>query len=210
MILSGKLINQFTNYIPSIGILIFVGLYIFSASHYPGGSQANLNKEGFDWINNYWCNLLNEKGMNGAPNPARPIAIFALLVLCFSLTVFFIQFAQTYTKSILWKRIISACGVLSMISAALVFTEYHDSMTIISSVFGLMVVAGIIKEIFSSSLNAYKISGAVCIIFLIGNNYIYYSQNFIELLPLLQKITFAFVLLWVMGLNHEMNKKINF
>lgn len=198
---------QISNYIPIIGIATFVGLYIFSSTLYPGGSQANPNADGYDWINNYWCNLMNVKGMNGLPNPARPYAILAMTILCLSLMFFFIQFAQTYSKNRIWNRIIKASGILSMSFAILIFTKHHDLMTTISSIFGLFLVIGMIKEIYNSELTIYKISGVICILILGLNNYVYYTQQFIEALPLLQKITFTIVLFWIIGLNYEMNKK---
>ncbi len=199
--------KQIANIIPIVGIIAFVGLYIFSSTLYPGGSQADLNSEEFDWVNNYWCNLMNEKGMNGQPNPAKPFSILAMVVLCISLMIFFIQFAKTYPKSRQWKQIIMVNGILSMTFAILIFTEYHDLMTIISSIFGLFVVIGIIREVYKSELTIYKIGGVACILLLGMNNYIYYTKHFIEALPLLQKITFAIVLIWIIGLNYELIKK---
>lgn len=193
--------------IPFLGILIFIGLYIFSSTLYPGGSQIELNAKGFDWINNYWCNLLNEKGMNGQLNPAKPFSILAMFILCISLMIFFIQFAKTFPKSKLWKRIIRVNGILSMLFAILIFTKYHDLMTTISSIFGLFVVIGIIREVYISELTIYKISGILFILLLGVNNYIYYTQQFIKHLPLIQKITFVFVLIWIIGLNYEIIKK---
>ena len=114
------------NKIPTIGILCYLLLYAYSSTLYPGGSQANLNSEGFDWIHNYWCNLMNETGMNGQVNPARPFSIFALVVLCFSLTVFFIQFADIFSENTFWKNTIKLSGMFSMLSAILIFTRYHD------------------------------------------------------------------------------------
>lgn len=48
---------------PPTGILIFFMLYVVAALLYPGGSQADKASTGFSWMNNYWCNLLNEKAM---------------------------------------------------------------------------------------------------------------------------------------------------
>jgi hypothetical protein len=93
-----------------------------------------------------------------------------------------------------------------MVSAIFIFTKYHDLMTVISSVFGFFVVIGIIKGLYKSELLLFKISGLICIILLGLNNYVYYSRHFIDHLPLLQKITFAIVLMWIIGLNDEMNK----
>lgn len=196
------------NAIPFIGIGLFVLLYIYAATLYPGGSQENLQSEGFDWVHNYWCNLMNEEGMNEQHNPARPFAIAAMIILCSSLATFFIQFAQTFSKTSLWRKLILYCGSISMVFAILIFTPLHDLMTTISSVFGLVVVIGIIKEIYASSLTFYKFTGIFCIALLAANNYIYYTKNGIEGLPLLQKITFAIVLLWILGLNLEVRKRM--
>jgi hypothetical protein len=194
--------------IPTIGICLFVALYVYSAFQYPGGSQANAQSIGFDWIHNYWCNLMDYKAINGDLNPARPFAILASGMLCFSLMVFFLRFAFLLPENKWWKKIISAGGVLSMISASLIFTTYHDLMTIISSVFGGLVVVGVIKELFNSNLTIYKISGIVCLLLLGLNNYIYYSEQLIQILPLLQKITFTCILLWILGLNNTFEKWI--
>lgn len=85
------------NRIPVLGIICFACLYYYASTLYPGGSQADLHSDGFDWVHNYWCNLMNEKGGNGQINTARRMAIFAMMLLCVSLSVFFVQFAQFFT-----------------------------------------------------------------------------------------------------------------
>lgn len=204
-----KKLNNFIIILPTFGILLFVGLFFYASKLYPGGSQADLNSVGFDWVNNYWCNLTNEKGMNGIENPARSFAISAMVILCSSLVLFFITFTKYFVENQIWKAIIQISGILSMISAVLIFTKYHGIMTTISSVFGVLVVVGIIRTIYKSELTFYKKNGIVCIILLGINNLIYYSGNYIEYLPLIQKITFAWVLTWIVGLNLKMkNKKV--
>lgn len=190
--------------LPTYGILLFCGLYVYATYLYPGGSQADENSVGFSWVHNYWCNLTNEISINGESNPASPIAISAMAVLCISLMLFFIQFAQVFSKDIRWKRIISLSGIGSMSFAMFIFTSYHDLMTTLSSVFGVFVVIGIIKEIYTRSNRFYKLTGLGCILLLGLNNFIYYTQYGLEYLPLLQKITFAIVLLWIIGLNQKM------
>ncbi len=192
---------------PTTGILIFVGLYIYASTLYPGGSQADSNSVGFDWINNYWCDLTNEYGVNRMHNPARPFAISAMTILCISLTIFFIQFARKLATNPFWKSTIQVSGTISMIFAILIFTKYHDLMTIIASFFGLLVLVGIIREVYKSEMTKFKISGITCIILLIMNNYMYYGQQLVEHLPLIQKITFVFILIWIIGLNYKLTEK---
>ena len=37
---------------------MFLVLYVVAAQYYPGGSQADQASRGFDWVHNYWCNLV--------------------------------------------------------------------------------------------------------------------------------------------------------
>ena len=201
------LYKNLVSILPTIGILIFVGFYLYSATLYPGGSQVNLNSIGYDWVNNYWCDLMNKYGVNGQVNQARIYSITAMIILCMSLTIFFIQFAQTFAQNPFWKFTIKIGGVLAMFFAVLISTKYHDLMASLSSVFGVFVVVGIVWEVYKSKLNLFKIGGVVCIMLLGVNNYIYYSRNGIEYLPLIQKMTFVAILLWIIGLNYKMMKK---
>ena len=195
--------TYFKNYLPIFGIIIYVLLYCYSATLYPGGSQADLNTSGFDWVNNYWCNLMNEVGMNGRRNPARPFAITATITICFSLMFFIFQFAKAFSKNKIWRKSIQFSGIFSTSLAMLIFTKYHDLMICLSSFFGAFVMIGIVKEIYWSNLTIYKIWGVGCLLLLIVNNYIYYTWHGITYLPLLQKITLGIVLAWVAGLNLE-------
>lgn len=200
-------LKRLVDLLPILGILSFGGLYIYASTLYPGGSQNDLNSIGYDWIHNYWCNLLNEKGGNGMPNPARPIAILAMVILCLSLIQFFLQFASTIATHKYWQRIIRITGIVSMIFAIFIFTDYHDLMTLLSSFFGLFAVIGIIVEIYKSELHFYKLTGILCIAILGLNNIIYYTEWGIVFLPLIQKISFVVVLAWVGGLTMEMGEK---
>jgi len=202
-----KIPSKLYYWIPIIGINCFVLLFIYASLLYPGGSQKNPNSIGFSWLHNYWCNLMNPIAENGAVNHGSSIAISAMMILCGSLSVFFWQFAKAMEHSAFWKRMIQFGGMLSMLFASLIFSKHHDLMTILSSLFGIFVVIGIIQSIYKSEMQFYKISGVSCIILLGLNNCIYYSEYGLHLLPLLQKITFGVVLIWVLGLNQEINKR---
>lgn len=151
---------------------------------------------------------MNENAMNGLANPARWIAIAAMFILCLSILVFFFQCANHLVTNKAWRIIIRAFGTLSMVSACLIFTAYHDIMTLVSSAFGILVVIGIIWGVYKSSLTFFKFSGLLCILLMLVNNYIYYSFNWIELLPFIQKITFAVVLLWIIGLSLKLRRRV--
>ena len=202
--------KQYLKLLPTIGIILYVFLYIFSASLYPGGSQAALNSKGFDWINNYWCNLLNVEAMNGQLNPARPYAITAMIILCFSMALFFYLFPKFFFVSKFWKNATQFSGVIAMTFAVLIFTDYHDLMTSLASVFGLIALIGIFVGLAKNKSTRYLLAGVFCIFLMAINNYIYYSKQFLVALPLIQKITFAIVMVWVIALNLKFTRSVQF
>ena len=197
----------FLKLLPTLGILIFVGLYFYATTLYPGGSQADLHTVGFDWRNNFWCNLMSEEAMNGLKNPASPVALFGMVILCSSMTLFFFHFANYFEKSRLWKLIIKIAGASAMFSAVFIFTQYHDIMTTILSVCGVVGITGIIRALHINQLTFFKISGIICMVLVGMNNLFYYSENLIIYLPIVQKLGFILILAWTIGLNLKMINK---
>lgn len=196
--------------LPTFGILIFMGLYVYATTLYPGGSQADLNSVGYDWRHNYWCNLMSVNGMNGLENPARPVALIAMIILCSSMTVFFFQFANHFVMSRNWKMTIKIAGSLAMLSAIFIFTRFHDVMTTILSVCGVIGIVGIIRALHQNHMEFFKISGIICMALVGIINLFYYNENLIQFLPLIQITAFVLILSWTIGLNFEMkNKKMN-
>lgn len=194
-------------FLPTIGILLFIGIYIYASKLYPGGSQADINSMGFDWRNNYWCNLMRENGLNGVQNKARPVAIVGITILCCSMIIFFFQFANHLEKNSNWKMAIKISGVLAMLSATFIFTKYHDIMTTILSLSGTVVIIGMIRALHKSHLTFLKVMGVFCMVIIGLNNFFYYSEDLIQYGPVIQKTAFILILSWTVGLNFIINRK---
>lgn len=128
---------------PIFGTLTFVVLYVVATILYPGGSQVDKNSVGFSWTNNYWCNLLNENAINGQSNPAKPVAITGMFVLCLTLAFFGFYFQNKLTCSKKIKLVIQISGILAMTISFFLFTNIiHDLVTNLASIFGLIATAG--------------------------------------------------------------------
>ena len=194
-------------FLPTIGILVFIGIYIYASQLYPGGSIADINSIGFDWSNNHWCNLMRERSLNGIQNQARPVAIAGISILCFSMIIFFIQFANYFEKSRNWNITIKISGGLAMLSATFIFTEYHDIMTTILSICGTIVLIGMIRALHINKLTFFKVMGVFCVLIIGLNNFFYYSEDLIQYYPLVQKGAFLLILSWTIGLNFIINRK---
>ena len=202
-----KILKGVFKFLPTIGILVFITIYIYASRLYPGGSIADINSIGFDWRNNHWCNLMRETGLNGIHNQARPVAIAGITLLCISMILFFIQFANYFEKGRNWKIAIKISGGMAMLSATFIFTEYHDVMTTILSICGLVVIIGMIRALHINQLTFFKVMGIFCMLIIGLNNFFYYNEDLIQYSPLIQKAAFILILSWTVGLNLKMKNK---
>ena len=196
--------------IPIFGTLIFVVHYLVAAFLYPGGSQIDKNSVGFSWTDNYWCNLLNDYAINGQPNPARPIAMSGLFVLCLALSFFWFQFPNHISVGKFAKPAIQISVILAMTTALFLFTDIdHDLITNLASFFGLIATFGTFVGLYKTKWYGLFAFGLL-IVFLVGlNNYVYYSKGLIVYLPVIQKISFATFLLWICFIDINLYRKRN-
>jgi|TARA_R110000737_G_scaffold50895_2_gene71980 hypothetical protein len=188
--------NRFFRLIPMAGILIFVVLYFVAASVYPGGSNLNRHLDGFDWMNNYWCNLTDKRAMNGVVNESRQYAQTGILVLCFSLAYYFYKFPFLFKLKTPWKLIVPISGIAATTFSLFIHSRFHDIMAVLTAIAISIAVIGIFFGLKRHNLTHFIWTGIVCMFLIVLNGYIYFSENYIEMLPLIQKVTFAAVLLW--------------
>jgi len=183
--------------IPLFGTLLYTLLYFIASRYYPGGSQFDKNSIGFSWTQNYWCNLLNVYAINGQPNPARPIALIASVVLCLTLIIFwwlfplFVEFKKTI------RLIIQVSGFISMTIGLFLFTSFHDVLINVATFFGLGAIAVTFFGLFKLRWKKLFGMGVINILLVVINNTLYYNSGLTHFLPVVQKITFSFFLLWI-------------
>jgi hypothetical protein len=183
---------------PIFGILLFIVFYIIATLLYPGGSQVDKNSVGYSWINNYWCNLLNENAINGQRNPAKPVAITGMCILCLTLIFFWFLFPRQLHLNKNLQAIIQISGTLAMVSAFFLFTNInHDLVTNLASIFGFIATVGTFIGLYKARLLALFAFGLLNILLVAVNNYVYYTKGLIIYLPVIQKISFAAFLIWV-------------
>lgn len=187
--------------IPFIGIILFFCIYLYATQIYKGGTHVDLNAVGFDWINNYWCDLLGEIGRNGEYNPAALPSKVAMIVLTGSLVVFFYLFPIHIKTTKFWRNVIPISGILSMIIAVFIATKWHDWVIVFSGTFGFITLVGVFVALARNKFKRQLWFG-VFALFLMGiNNYLYFVLEFYDYLPLLQKVTFIIVLWWIISVN---------
>jgi hypothetical protein len=195
--------------LPLYGIILFACLYIVAAQFYPGGSQADVHTQGFSWLNNYWCNLLNEKAINGQHNPARPIAMVAMVILAPSLGFFWYIFPRQVGFKKGKKRIIQISGIAAMTTGMFLSTAFHDIVINVASLFGIVAMMGTFAGLYK--LKWFKLFwfGIFNLLLIMLNNILYHGDGLMTYLPFVQKITFLFVLLWIGLINLGLYRKAN-
>ncbi len=194
--------------IPILGTVFFVVLYIVATFLYPGGSQADKNAVGFSWTNNYWCNLLNENAINGQLNPAKPVALTAMFLLCFTLAYFWFLFPNKINLNHKLRLVIQISGTLSMTIALLLFTNInHDLITNLASSFGAIATIGTFAGLYKNKWFGLFAFGLLNILLVGLNNLCYYNKELIVYLPVIQKITFATFLIWICCITTNLYRK---
>jgi hypothetical protein len=148
-------------------------------------------------MHNYWCNLLNENAVNGAPNPARPIAITALLMQALALASFWFLFPLFVSFKRMGRLIIQAAGVLCVLIGAFLSTPWHDIIIDVSTLAGLVALIGTFVGLYKLRWKKMFGMGLFILVLIALNNWCYYSGSLIYYLPLVQKITFLYVLSWI-------------
>lgn len=185
----------------AIGIILGMAFLLVSTFFYPGGSQQDEMSVGFSWQHNYLCNLLNPIAVNGYENGARPWAVAGLLVICATAALFFFRFSQKIpVKSA--SNIIKFAGVGAMSAALLTATPYHYVAVTASGTLLMLTLFYITVFVFKSKLHGFKVLTAVCLTALYGSSFVYFTQTYLEVLPLLQKASLVLKIALILGLDY--------
>ncbi len=182
---------------PVWGIILFLVCYIVAAIQYPGGSAFDPHEPGFSIINNYWCNLMNKEAINGEINKGRAFAFAGMVFLCVSLAIFWWVFPQHTKLKKGLRQLIRICGLISMcIPVFLISVLPHDELINLASFFGLVAVGGTLAGLKKEGWTFLFYFGVFNLVLVALNNFLYYSEDLISALPLVQKISFLSFLLW--------------
>jgi hypothetical protein len=187
--------NHIFKYLVVIGSIGFVLFYILAAINYPGGSDFDAYSKGFSFTENYWCELLGTYAKNGSPNLGKPYAFVALAFLNLSLVCSWFYFG--YHKSLNHQpnyRMI-ASGTVSTLFINFIYTDAHDYYIGLSVLFGVLSILQLL-HIQRKNNHFLFITGLFGIILILLNCTMYFFDFQLILLPLIQKLTFIFILTW--------------
>ena len=195
--MSKTVFNRKLSQISLSGIFLYIALYVFATFFYNGGTNKNKSAIGFDWANNYWCELISPIGKNGQVNPAYPIAVAAAVVLFITLSAFWIAVPTSLISNRRIATLTVGLGIGSMIFAiSMLSGVYHDLLISIAGALGVLAIFILLYCLYKTEHRFIFYLGIFCILLCLVNNYVYYIGKFLDYLPIIQKISFLFFLSW--------------
>src|ERR1019366_4593521 len=110
---------------------------------------------------NFISALFHPTALNGAANPARYLAVMAMLVFCLSLGYAFKRISAA-AVSVRDRKLIEIGGVGSMVYAFLAVTPMHNLMVDIALLFYLLAVVAMMHGLYIERNMRLFAIGAIC------------------------------------------------
>ena len=194
--------------IPFLGMFGFLLLYVVAALNYPGGSYLRPYEKGFSFWNNYLCDLLDTYTIAGVLNTSSAYARLALLVLCTTLIFFWYHLPKLFAQPSINQKIMKYAGMLALAITLLLSSGNHDVIVRIAGVFGVVAMGSSFVELYRSRYFKLFGCGVFCLIILLVNYYVYETGSYIQVLPVIQKGTFASFIIWFLLMDFCLYKRL--
>ncbi|HEY8942846.1 MAG TPA: hypothetical protein VIM73_01235 [Polyangiaceae bacterium] len=185
---------------------------------YPGGSHFDTFTPGYDFLRNFWCDLLREPAIDGRPNPTAPrYAQVAMWALGVGLVPFFLALADLSGGSARTRKIIRGlglAGIAGMLGVALLpssdYPTLHGLLVTTAGPLGIgAALAGFIAAVRARTLDRLSLHLGLATLSLASLNVLQYAREFYfdvppsPLLPTVQKFVTLTLLAWMLALGRS-------
>lgn len=194
--------------LPLIGMGLFVILFLVTTWQYNTKLDGLANNISFSLRENYLCELLNINTYEGVVNPAYITARIALTIICFSYILFWYQLPKLFPLKNNRQKFMQVNGMLSMAILLFLATGNHDTIIRIAGFFWAIAILFALIELYKTGFYVHFVFGTFCLLLFLYNYVIYEAEIQLELLPIIQKITFVLFLSWFAYLNRLLYLKI--
>lgn len=188
-----------------MGIGLFIMLYIYSASFYPGGSVVDSTSKGYDWFHNYWCDLMYRNSLNGQINLARPSAVVAWVILCISILYILVSLITKLYVEGNKRKFLLACSFLAMMFGLFAYTDNHDLFVMLSFPFGAITVLALAISAQSITNLFIKFGSWLVVVSLTASFIMYFTSIGLYWIGFIQKVALALSFVWVVVFYYLVN-----
>ena len=190
--------KKYLPFIPIVGILAYVVVFVIAASGYPGGSVNIPNDtSGYSFFHNFLCDVMNPITQGGVLNHARSLAIVSHLILSVTMMAFFYILPDIFPEKNRNTQLVRVFGVLTMFGFVFMYTEYHDSIVTLTAILGTIALIPFFIEVLKYPNNGLRQLAFFCYSLSFVVFFIFVSKLGFYYLPFLQKITFIIDAWWV-------------
>ncbi len=175
--------------VPIVGVVVAITLLAIATFQYPGGVH---------WTRVTVSLLCASELQNGDPNLGRGLPIAALLLLCASMSSLFeliSRLADTRGE----RKTIQITGIGSMVYALLTATPMHNLMVNIALAFFLVAIFAIVNMLYRKRQFGLAIAGIACLVLKLFSVSLYYTNTYIEIWGVLQKLSFILTTTWLVA-----------
>jgi hypothetical protein len=174
---------------------------------YPGGSQFDAGYKGFSIMHNYWCNLLNEKAINGMYNRGRPFALLGMGFLSIAIALFWYFLPIHLQRSPLRRLTVQVSGALAGIAGFFIFGDAHDVLINLAFLLGFVALTETFIGLYALKWKMLFGFGIFNLLLVVLNNILYYNKDLLYYLPLVQKFSFLSFLSWMFLINFRLAQR---
>jgi hypothetical protein len=185
--------------VPIAAVLTFAVLYAAAAVIFPGGTRAEPGRTGFSFVHNYWCDLMDATTYGGRANPARPVALAAMVVLCGGLAVLWLAAPALFPRAPRRGWVVRVAGVACALVAPFAGAGFHDSAIRVAVALGAVgfVTTLTALEPARAGTSTLRIAGW-CVLAVVAVNYFIWETGIgLPILAAVQKVAFIGFLTWV-------------
>ena len=194
--------------IPFIGMGLFVLFYVIASILYPGGSYGNPDQVGFSFLDNYFCDLLDNNAIKGGENIARIPSRIAFGFLCFTLIFIWYHIPKLFKTKNFNHHLIRVCGIMAMLVVMFLASGIHDTIVYTAGILGSVAFLATFVELFKEGHYKHFIFGICCLVLILINYVVYETGINRNMLPVIQKITFIICISWFLLLMVSIHKKL--
>jgi hypothetical protein len=206
------------NVLMRLAVGTFAVCMTLAMTAYPGGSYFDALAPGYDFLRNFWCDLLRDPALNGRSNRTAPrYAQVAMWALGAGLVPFFLALADLSSGSARVRTLVrwfGVAGVLGMLGVALLpssdFPRLHGILVTTTGPLGIAAALfGFIAALRAGTLNRFSIHLGFTTLVLATLNVIQYAREFYlgapssTLLPAIQKLVTLSILAWILAIGRS-------
>lgn len=200
-----------------VSVIGFLALEVAALSLYPGGTWWHARSHGYSFWENYLCDALQQRAIDGLPNRGAPLAALAMVLLALGLAAMWAGVPRLFVSDAR-GRVARVLGLTSAVATlALIampadrFGAWHGRAVIVAGLPGIsasaLTVAELLRFDAASSLAGWF--GAAWLVvalvdFLPFSVHLARGTDGSTFFPATQKLALAFLLLWMLAIAHRL------